>query len=62
MAAVVDLARSLGMSVVAEGVETREQEERLRGLGVEHAQGWLLSRPLTAEALMRHVLVGAGRA
>ena len=46
MSAVLDLARSLGMDVVAEGVETTEQADRLRLLGVERAQGWLFARPL----------------
>lgn len=62
VAAVVDLARSLGMSVVAEGVETPEQKLRLRGLGVQHAQGWLFSRPLSAQELVQHLVVGVDRA
>jgi EAL domain-containing protein (putative c-di-GMP-specific phosphodiesterase class I) len=43
--AIVALARGLGMQVTAEGVETREQFERLRELGVDDAQGYLLGRP-----------------
>jgi len=34
------------MSVTAEGVETREQLETLRSLGVNFAQGYLLGRPV----------------
>ena len=40
------LARGLNMSVTAEGVETREQLEMLRSLGVNFAQGYLLGRPV----------------
>ncbi|WBO23860.1 sensor domain-containing phosphodiesterase [Sphingomonas abietis] len=44
--AVIGLGRDLGMSVVAEGVETTEQMEQLIGLGCTHLQGFLFSRPL----------------
>ena len=60
--AVVDLARSLGMDVVAEGVETTEQAQRLLGLGVERAQGWLFARPLGADDFVDRLRVGVGRA
>jgi len=42
----VTLARGMNMSVTAEGVETREQLEALRSLGVNFAQGYLLGRPV----------------
>ncbi len=45
ISSIVTLARGLDMSVTAEGVETLEQYERLRGLGVNFAQGYLLGRP-----------------
>ena len=48
---VVAMAGAFGLDVVAEGVETQEQLHALRRLGVDRAQGFLLSRPLTAEAL-----------
>ena len=44
------LARGLGMSVTAEGVETQEQFERLKTLGVNFAQGYLLGRPIPLAA------------
>ncbi len=47
--AVIALGRALGMEVVAEGVETAEQLELLRGLGCDHAQGYHLARPMAAE-------------
>jgi diguanylate cyclase (GGDEF)-like protein len=46
--AVVSLARTLGLHVVAEGVETAEQREILADLGVDTLQGWLFARALAA--------------
>ncbi len=47
----VDLARNLGLDVVAEGVETLELWRRLRTLGCHTAQGYFLSRPVPADEL-----------
>jgi EAL domain-containing protein (putative c-di-GMP-specific phosphodiesterase class I)/CheY-like chemotaxis protein/GGDEF domain-containing protein len=47
----VGLARRLGLEVVAEGIETREQQGSLVGLGVTGAQGHLFGRPMTVEQL-----------
>ncbi len=44
--AVIAMARSMQMSVVAEGVETEPQAQLLRELGCDEMQGYLLSRPL----------------
>lgn len=44
------LAEALDLRVVAEGIETVAQLEAVRGTGVGNAQGFLLSKPLTAEA------------
>ncbi|MEQ1781200.1 MAG: EAL domain-containing protein [Hyphomonadaceae bacterium] len=46
IAAIVRLARALGMAVVAEGVETGAQRDRLAAAGCNHIQGYLTSRPL----------------
>ncbi|WP_250008352.1 bifunctional diguanylate cyclase/phosphodiesterase [Actinoplanes sp. M2I2] len=48
--AVVDLARSLGLTMVAEGVETAHHAELLRTLGCDRGQGWLFGRPGPAAA------------
>jgi diguanylate cyclase (GGDEF)-like protein len=45
----VDLAHTVGMQVVGEGVERAEQLTRLREMGCDLAQGFYLSRPLTSE-------------
>ncbi len=50
-AAVIALAHNLNMSVVAEGVETREQLEFLRRRGCDCVQGFFFSHPLAAEDL-----------
>lgn len=45
----VELADNLGMGIIAEGVETMEQIERLRALGVSAAQGYIFAPPLPAK-------------
>ncbi len=47
--ALVDMARAMGRTCVAEGVENESQFHVLRSFGVEAYQGWLLSRPLPAK-------------
>jgi diguanylate cyclase (GGDEF)-like protein len=46
--AVVDIAHTLGMRVVAEGVEQEDQQGILRALGVDEVQGYLHARPMPA--------------
>lgn len=48
---ILDLARSLEMDVVAEGIETAEQAERLQVLGCPLGQGYYFSRPMDAAAI-----------
>ncbi len=56
-AAVIGLARVLDLHCVAEGIERPAQQERLRELGCDYAQGFLLARPMTSDEL--HVLLAA---
>lgn len=51
VAAVVGLGQSLGLTTVAEGVETEEQAGMLRWLGCDLAQGWLYGEPVPAADL-----------
>lgn len=48
--AIVSLAHNLGMEVVAEGIETKEQQAQLQAMQCEYGQGYLLSKPLDKEA------------
>jgi diguanylate cyclase (GGDEF)-like protein len=50
---IVALSRGMGVSVVAEGVETPEQAKVLRELGCDLGQGYLFGRPMDAEAAER---------
>lgn len=50
-AAVIGLGHSLGLTTLAEGVETKAQAEMLLWLGCEYGQGWLFGRPVPAEDL-----------
>ena len=52
VAGVLALARALGLEVVAEGVETPGQLARLRALGCDYAQGFLLGRPAESSAIL----------
>jgi diguanylate cyclase (GGDEF)-like protein len=54
--AILELAKSLGLAVVAEGVETEAHLSLLSSLGCERAQGFLFGRPMPAEALTRALL------
>jgi EAL domain-containing protein (putative c-di-GMP-specific phosphodiesterase class I) len=62
---ILELARGLGMDVVAEGIETEEQSNQLQQMGCRYGQGFLYSKPLPAaqiamllakpDALPRHM-------
>ena len=51
LSAVIGIGRSLGLTVVAEGVETAGQRDLLLTMGCDAAQGWLFGRPMAPEAL-----------
>jgi diguanylate cyclase (GGDEF)-like protein len=57
----VELAHSLGLTLVAEGIETEEDEQILRGLACDLGQGYHLAPPLPADELVRWVGQRAAR-
>mgnify|MGYP000680693999 CR=1 FL=1 len=53
--AVVSLAHDLGLTVVAEGIETHHQLAHVRAYGCEEYQGYFCSRPIPAEDFLAMV-------
>ncbi len=66
IAAVTGMAHALGMTVVAEGVETEAERDELTAIGCDAAQGYLFAEPLTPGVLAtmfpRHAEADGGRA
>jgi EAL domain-containing protein (putative c-di-GMP-specific phosphodiesterase class I) len=56
---IVAMAHSLGLEVIAEGVETLEQAQLLRAIGCEEMQGFLFSKPIDAADFTQ--LFGSGK-
>lgn len=52
---IVNMAHSLGIPVIAEGVETQEQYEFLHSVGCDYAQGYYCARPMDPDAFEAHV-------
>ena len=59
VAAVIALGHALGLTVVAEGIESAEQRELLRDAGCEVGQGFLISRPQPAQVVVRQLALAA---
>ncbi|MGJ8571880.1 MAG: bifunctional diguanylate cyclase/phosphodiesterase [Hoeflea sp.] len=55
VASIIDIGQSLGIKVVAEGVETMEHAAILRDIGCDTLQGYALARPMTSTELMAFV-------
>ena len=53
---IINLAHTLGMNVVAEGIETREQFNHLQGLNCEFGQGYFFAKPMTAQEATQWVV------
>ena len=51
----VDIAKFLSVPVIAEGVETREQVDLLRGCGCDMVQGYYFSKPVPPEEFARFI-------
>lgn len=52
---IIQLAHNLGMEVLAEGVETSEQSERLRAFGCDYAQGYFYSQPIEGDKVITQI-------
>ena len=50
--AIMCIAKTMGMSVIAEGIETPDQLKHLRNLKCDYSQGYLFSRPLEAKKVI----------
>ncbi len=59
---IIEMGHNLGLEVVAEGVETQEQSEFLRGQGCNYGQGLLFGQPMTADAFLALLQSGGGAA
>jgi diguanylate cyclase (GGDEF)-like protein/PAS domain S-box-containing protein len=53
--AIVALARGLRLDVIAEGIETEKQADRLREIGCDYGQGFLMARPMPADQLVQRL-------
>jgi hypothetical protein len=58
IAAIVALANALNMQTTAEGIETLDQLDLIRSLGVSHIQGYVYSRPVDNESLLERCAAG----
>ncbi len=59
--AVIDMARTLGVVTVAEGVETDDDLQRLRAMGSDVVQGFFIGRPMPGDSVDRGIVDGAGQ-
>ncbi|WP_286270476.1 putative bifunctional diguanylate cyclase/phosphodiesterase [Thalassotalea hakodatensis] len=53
--AIIVMAKSFGVNIVAEGIETEQQLSLLQNMGCEEAQGFYLAKPMPIEDLTRHI-------
>ena len=56
LGSIVQLARTLNLSIVAEGVETYEQVEKIRSLGIALGQGYFFNKPVPFGELLLQAL------
>ena len=52
----IDMIKKLGMTILAEGVETKEQADWLLALGCDYLQGYYYSKPIPPEDLVKFIV------
>jgi diguanylate cyclase (GGDEF)-like protein len=55
ISSIVELANSLNLAILAEGIETEDQRKRVRSLGIKFGQGFLFAEPVPLDRLMFNV-------
>ena len=50
---IVNLGQKLGLATIAEGIETKAQEDAVRAMGCEEVQGFMYAKPMTAADLVK---------
>lgn len=56
--AIIALGQNLGLEIIAEGVETKAQQNLLKIMGCQEVQGYLYGRPMSAEAFEQKLIIG----
>jgi EAL domain-containing protein (putative c-di-GMP-specific phosphodiesterase class I) len=49
--AILEMGTGVGATVIAEGIQTQEESDAVRNLGIRYAQGYLFSRPIDPSSL-----------
>ena len=61
MLATVNMIKELGLKIVAEGVETADQVEGIRELGIDYIQGYYFSKPLSENDFIKFIVNNNGK-
>ena len=62
VASIIAMGKTLGMKVVAEGIETKEQYQILADMGCDYGQGFYIARPMPLHALLEYLNTHAPQA
>ncbi len=59
--AIISLGLTLGLTIIAEGVETKAQQKMLKAMGCQEVQGYLYGSPMSFEAFEKKLTNGRGQ-